>query len=320
MNGKNLLTLDFKNFVESTGLDYNEGTYVSHPSLEVVKAELAKLIKNAILLDRTPTLKTAFLMAWRILFTFVIKVLDENYLSTEQINSIQQLITYCLLIGTQVDIGEIIYSDLITTLTSKSRQKYISYPRFVSCALEVLLVIVNNHETSVSPLPFSVNKKKAKSQTMTLTLPKSHGPEASGALSKKRNKTKSKKTTPETQATPTVCQRRSLIKPRLPSTSHDKVTRKSQPLSEGKTIDPKDSGGNDQPADKGLPSMASKDGTGKTKPLPVGPRTDAEYHVDKTQSTRLEVSVPDQHQSNTSSEVELDFRPLKLTSMADYQA
>ncbi|GJS31590.1 hypothetical protein Tco_0492210 [Tanacetum coccineum] len=56
MNGKRPLTLEFKNFVESTGLDYNEGTYVSHPSLEVVKAELAKLIKNAILLDRTPVL------------------------------------------------------------------------------------------------------------------------------------------------------------------------------------------------------------------------------------------------------------------------
>ncbi|GJZ36845.1 hypothetical protein Tco_0583036 [Tanacetum coccineum] len=42
------------------------------------------------------------------------KVLDENFSSTEQINYIQQMIAYCLITGTEVDIGEIIYSDLVT--------------------------------------------------------------------------------------------------------------------------------------------------------------------------------------------------------------
>ncbi|GJU32329.1 hypothetical protein Tco_1175918 [Tanacetum coccineum] len=88
MNGKKPLTLDFKTFTESTGLYYYDGTYVSHPSSEAVKAELAKIVENSILLDRTPVLKTNFLMAWRILFTFVIQVLDGNYSSTKQINSI----------------------------------------------------------------------------------------------------------------------------------------------------------------------------------------------------------------------------------------
>ncbi|GJR75653.1 retrovirus-related pol polyprotein from transposon TNT 1-94 [Tanacetum coccineum] len=37
------LALDFKTFVASTGLDYNQGTYVYHPSPKVVKAELAKI-------------------------------------------------------------------------------------------------------------------------------------------------------------------------------------------------------------------------------------------------------------------------------------
>ncbi|GJZ04003.1 hypothetical protein Tco_0537278 [Tanacetum coccineum] len=41
MNGKKPLTLDFKTFCEATGLDYNKGTYVSHPSPEAVKAKLA---------------------------------------------------------------------------------------------------------------------------------------------------------------------------------------------------------------------------------------------------------------------------------------
>nr|GEV52969.1 retrovirus-related Pol polyprotein from transposon TNT 1-94 [Tanacetum cinerariifolium] len=139
MNGKKPLILDYKTFVESTRLDYAKGIYVSHPSPEAVMAELAKIVENIILLDRTLALKTTFPMAWRILFTFVVQVLDGNYSSTEQVNFIQQLIAYCLFTKTKVDIGEIIYSDLITKLTNKFRQKYVSYPRFVSCALAVLL-------------------------------------------------------------------------------------------------------------------------------------------------------------------------------------
>nr|GEZ51451.1 hypothetical protein [Tanacetum cinerariifolium] len=72
MNGTKPLPFDFKNFTESTGLGYSSGTYVSHPSLEAVKAEFAKIVKNLILLDRTPVLKTAFLVTWRILFIFVV--------------------------------------------------------------------------------------------------------------------------------------------------------------------------------------------------------------------------------------------------------
>ncbi|GJV58768.1 retrovirus-related pol polyprotein from transposon TNT 1-94 [Tanacetum coccineum] len=81
-------------------LDYNNGKYVDHPTPEV---------------------------------------LGGNYSSTKQVNSIQQLLAYCLITGTEVDIEEIIYSNLITKLMNKSRLKYVSYPRFISCALQVLL-------------------------------------------------------------------------------------------------------------------------------------------------------------------------------------
>ncbi|GJS11790.1 hypothetical protein Tco_0368586 [Tanacetum coccineum] len=73
MNGKKPLILYYKTFVESTRLDYAKGTYVSHPSTEVVKAKLAKIIENSIILDRTSVLKTTFLVTWKILFTFVIQ-------------------------------------------------------------------------------------------------------------------------------------------------------------------------------------------------------------------------------------------------------
>ncbi|GKC99850.1 hypothetical protein Tco_1170125 [Tanacetum coccineum] len=109
------------------------------------------------------------------------------------------------LTGQSFNIGEIIYSDLITRLTYKSRQKHVSYLRFVSCALDVLLdteyaqdqkfgslhnvlsnsdftkdpskvtpieltasmIVVNNLESLVSSLPTSGKKKKKKSQTVS---------------------------------------------------------------------------------------------------------------------------------------------------------
>nr|GEZ47884.1 hypothetical protein [Tanacetum cinerariifolium] len=140
MNGKKPLTLDYKTFVQSTGLDYSPGTYVSHPSPKALKAELFKIVTNPSYLDETLVLKNSFPMAWRILFTFMIQVLGENYSSTEQINSIKHMIACCLTTGTKVGIREIIYSDLVTKLKSKSMQKYVSYPRCISCALVVLLV------------------------------------------------------------------------------------------------------------------------------------------------------------------------------------
>ncbi|GJZ39322.1 hypothetical protein Tco_0585885 [Tanacetum coccineum] len=47
----------------------------------------------------------------------------------------------------------------------------------------------------------------------------------------------------------------------FPSSSLDEGIRKSQLLLKGKTTNPKDSGGNDQPTDKVLPSTVSDEGT-----------------------------------------------------------
>ncbi|GJW41182.1 hypothetical protein Tco_0067027 [Tanacetum coccineum] len=175
--------------------------------------------------------------------------------------------------------GEIIYSDLVTRLISKSRQKYVPYPRFVSCALEVLLgsdytrdenfrssptilsnsnfskdpskvtfikltafmVVVNNHEKSVTPLPFTIKKKKRKSQTVTPTLPKSQGLEASRSLPQKRKNPKSKMTPTETQVTP----------PTRPTEDSEQ----SYSVSLDKATDPEDPNKNKQLARMGLPSI-----------------------------------------------------------------
>ena len=139
LNGGQQYTLDYKTFCTSTGLDYNKGVYVAHPEPSTVKDGLKQIVLDPTFLDKTPVTKSSFPVAWRILFTFVIQVLGGNHSSTEQVNSIQLMMAYCLMNGVTVDIGEIIYSDLVTKLLSKTRTKYISYPRFVSCALQVLL-------------------------------------------------------------------------------------------------------------------------------------------------------------------------------------
>ncbi|GKD76173.1 hypothetical protein Tco_1334455, partial [Tanacetum coccineum] len=167
---KKPLTLNFNTLTTSTGLDYNNGAYVAHPSPEAVKAELAKI------------------------------VLGGNYSSTEQVNSIQQLITYSLVFGTKVDIGEIIYNDLDENFRNLpgilSNSNFSKDPSKVTeIELMAHMIDVNNKKDSVSPLPLSAKKKKGKTQTMTPTIPKSQGLEASGALSKKRKQPKPKKDT-----------------------------------------------------------------------------------------------------------------------------
>ncbi|GJV39176.1 hypothetical protein Tco_1417616 [Tanacetum coccineum] len=89
LNRQRPLTLDFNTFCSSTGLDYNNGKYVAHPTPEAVKKELGKIAINPSYLDKTLVLKNSFSVAWRILFTFVIQVLGGNYSAIEQLNSIQ---------------------------------------------------------------------------------------------------------------------------------------------------------------------------------------------------------------------------------------
>ncbi|GJV42188.1 hypothetical protein Tco_1420628 [Tanacetum coccineum] len=206
MNGTKPLTLDYKTFVESTGLDYAKGIYVSHPSLEAVKAELAKIIENPIILDRTPVLKTTFPVAWRI------------------------HICCLVFLGTIPD-------------APRYREKHTN-----------------------------------------------------------------------------------LLGTRLPSTL-DEGTHKSQPLPKGTTTDPKDSGGNVQPTDKGSPSMASNEGLAKTTPCPKGPLRDKDLEGNKSPADiePINPTVADPSGTGaglyqTSSEVDSDLETLQLTTLADIQA
>ncbi|GKC82659.1 hypothetical protein Tco_1138376 [Tanacetum coccineum] len=121
------------------------------------------------------------------------------------------------------------------------------------------MVVVNNHEKSVTPLPFTIKKKKGKSQTVTPTLPKSQGLEDSRSLPQKRKNPKSKTTPTETQVTP----------PTRPTEDSEQ----SYSVSLDKATDPEDPNKNKQLARMGLPSIVPDEGVGKTHPLPKGTKT-----------------------------------------------
>ncbi|GKG47385.1 hypothetical protein Tco_0506870, partial [Tanacetum coccineum] len=94
---------------------------------------------------------------------------------------------------------------------------------------------------------------KGETQTITPTLPKSQGPEASGAPLRKKKQTLSKKPPTEAKVTP----------PLEPTEKPDQ----SQLVFSAKTPNPKDSERNIQLADSGLPSTTLNDSTYKSQAL-----------------------------------------------------
>ena len=143
MNGSRTLSFDYSAFIKATGLDFAEA-FSPNPTDQDIKNELIFLAPHdprrpqmsvGGLLEKAPIVKTWFHPIWRILMTFVIQVLGGNKSSTEQLNSSQKLMLFSLLEGTKIDIGGIIFRDLVAKLSGKHRQRHMSYPRFVSCVL-----------------------------------------------------------------------------------------------------------------------------------------------------------------------------------------
>ncbi|GJW16881.1 hypothetical protein Tco_0024317 [Tanacetum coccineum] len=251
--------------------------------------------------------------------------------STKQVNSIQQLIEYCLTTRTKVDIGEIIYSDLVTRLTNKSRQKYVSYRRFVLCALEVLLVIEYTQDKnfkSLSNVLSNSNFTKDPSKVTLIELMASmiainnleslvETPPTKKVPTEDSDKTKS--VSSGQTAHPQDIERNTQLVVKGSHYPPDEGTRKSQPLPEGKTTDPKDSKGNKHPADKGLPFTVPDDCIGKTKPLPERSREDKDSERLKPLADMESLTSPVTVLLGTDAKYQ-NFKPLKLTTIADIQA
>ncbi|GJR37226.1 hypothetical protein Tco_1212910 [Tanacetum coccineum] len=146
INGKKPLNFDYKTFFKSNGLDYAKGTYVSHPYPEVVKAELAKIVENSILSDRTP--------GQRFISCALAELLGLDYTQDESFGS-------------------------SPTILSKSN--FLKDPSTVTpIELTDFMVAVNKREHSVNPLSFSVKKKKKEVLEVAQPYYPVTGPEAPG--------------------------------------------------------------------------------------------------------------------------------------------
>ncbi|GJR35554.1 zinc finger, CCHC-type containing protein [Tanacetum coccineum] len=249
--------------------------------------------------------------------TSITMVLGGNKSSAGHLNLSQQMIVFSLLAWIKIDKGEIIYNDHVTRLTDIPRKKYVAYLRFISCVLEMLLNTDYIHDKSFGSTP-------------TVLMSTGHVPSPQDT---------------EENIQPAV------MGP--PNSPPKEGIRKSKLLPEGTNTGLKDAEGNTQPADKGLPSTP-KDvthqsqslfrGIHKSKLLPEGTLTDphdprrkiqiigmrlpslvtdhsitgTKYQVDQTQSTRFEVSYPDQNKDKTSLEVEPDVIP-PIQSLRDFK-
>ncbi|GJR33981.1 hypothetical protein Tco_1209665 [Tanacetum coccineum] len=164
------------------------------------------------------------------------------------------------------------------------------------------MIAINNLESLVTLLSCFLKKVKKKSLTVSQPKPKTHSLKALGALPQKRKKPKSKKTSLYTLATP-------------PSTCT------SQKLPEDKPTDAKDSGGNKQPDDMGLYATHLNEGISTTKPLPEGTNTKPKDSERLKPLDDWDSSTPPLTAlSGTNVEYQLDFEPLKLTTMDYIQA
>ncbi|GJW79423.1 hypothetical protein Tco_0143398 [Tanacetum coccineum] len=283
LNGQRPLTLDFKTFCSSTGLDYNNDNYVAHLTPKVMKKELGKIAINPSYLDKTPVLKNSFPVAWRIKFTFMVHVLDENYSSTKQVNSIQQLLTYCLITGN--DGLEASGAPSKKSKRPKSKkppiETKIEYIQLASTGYALPLVLIFSlvgFGVGCSTLNEGTHKSKPLPKG-TVTHPKDLG----------RNI--------------------QTLNRDLNSMTSDEGMAKTTPRLKGSLGD-KDSGGNIPPVDIKPIHTTIADPSG----------TVAKYQADKTQSTRLRQQPLTKNKGKTSSEVDPDTEPLKLQTFADVQA
>nr|GEY02292.1 hypothetical protein [Tanacetum cinerariifolium] len=76
---------------------------------------------------------------------------------TDQVNSNQQIIIFSLLIETKIDIGEIIFHDLVERLIEDPRKKHMAYLRFIFCVIEQLLGSNYAQDQSLGFTPFILN-------------------------------------------------------------------------------------------------------------------------------------------------------------------
>ncbi|GJX47460.1 hypothetical protein Tco_0272650 [Tanacetum coccineum] len=138
-----------------------------YPLKEIVRAGLATLglceknkpnLSSMVLVNSSPLKIKHFTPTWRIFMQYIVKCLGGMHGSHDQLNLNQQTIAYCLIWGLEIDIGAIIFSDLVNKLQNgkKNREANICYTRFLSLMFENCL----ERTTSMRELPLILSSEK----------------------------------------------------------------------------------------------------------------------------------------------------------------
>ncbi|GJT03946.1 hypothetical protein Tco_0838408 [Tanacetum coccineum] len=150
-------------FISAIGLPICKDV-VPLPPKETVRAGLATLglfdkdkptLSSTVLVNSSPLKMKYFTPIWKLFMQYIVKCLGGMQGSHDQMNLNQQTIAYCLIWGLEIDIGAIIFSDLIHKLQNgkKNRELNICYTRFLSLIFEKLLGenYISNDLTLVKP-------------------------------------------------------------------------------------------------------------------------------------------------------------------------
>ncbi|GKB69688.1 retrovirus-related pol polyprotein from transposon TNT 1-94 [Tanacetum coccineum] len=157
------LSFNRDEFTSIIGLNYSEN-YVSILTKETMSTGLETLglveennpeILSTSLNNSSPLKMRYFSIIWRVLMQYVVKCLGGMQGSHDKLNINQQVIAYCLIWGLDVDIGNIIFSDLVAKILNgkKGRDPNLCYTRFLSLMIEHLLRenYENDNITSFKP-------------------------------------------------------------------------------------------------------------------------------------------------------------------------
>ncbi|GJV80128.1 retrovirus-related pol polyprotein from transposon TNT 1-94 [Tanacetum coccineum] len=128
---------------------YNEN-YVPLPPKETMRTALATLglvdekdtsLSSTNLVNSSPLRTRYFSPIWRVIMMYIVKCLGGMHGSHDQLNINQQIIAYSLCWGLDIDISNILFSDLVAKLTTgkKGREPNICYTRYLSLIIEHLL-------------------------------------------------------------------------------------------------------------------------------------------------------------------------------------
>ncbi|GJT08721.1 hypothetical protein Tco_0843183 [Tanacetum coccineum] len=157
------LTFTQDKFISAIGLPICKDVVPLAPK-ETVRAGLVSLglidkdkptLSSIVLVNSSPLKIKYFTPIWRLFMQYIVKFLGGMQGSHDQMNLNQQTIAYCLIWGLEIDIGAIIFSDLIHKLQNgkKNRESNICYTRFLSLIFEKFLgeKYISNDLTFVKP-------------------------------------------------------------------------------------------------------------------------------------------------------------------------